>query len=485
MTAAIDEAGLEVKVAEVLGQWPVAGLAVGVIRDGSLAWFHGCGVADIASGTPVTEDTVFRIASVTKTITAVAVMQLWEQGQVDLDAPAGDYLRAYRLILAKPGFRPPTVRHLLTHTAGVRAVRKPSDLTRPALGWSAPVGQPAPPLAEYYQDGLRIDVEPGTKWAYSNHGFATLGQIVEDISGIPFGVYLREEVFAPLGMGHSDLVCSDLVRPRLATGYQLRSGGLRTVTDRAVVPAGGGSVYSTAGDMARFAAALLGGGANEHGRVLSPETLATMFWPHYQPDPRIPGMGLGFFRGDAGGHPTVGHDGIWTGFHSAMVLVPADGIGVIAFTNTGPFSPFAAPGPVVNTVLRGLLGLPGDAPRGDVPEQPWAWRDLCGSYSLGPGLLTDPQPRMLGAAEVAVRRGHLTVSGQIPVPAVRRGLRLHPDGDDSDAFRVVLPGFGSGTSQVVFGRAPSGEVTALHLGIQPLSFQKRPGARIMRRVRRR
>jgi CubicO group peptidase (beta-lactamase class C family) len=474
MTAAIDEAGLKVKVAEVLGHWPVAGLAVGVIRDGSLAWFHGHGVADLASGTPVNEDTVFPIASVTKTITTVAVMRLWERGLVDLDAPAGDYLRAYRLIPANPGFRPPTVRQLLTHTAGVRAVRNLVDLIRPTLGWGTRPGCPVPSLAQYYRDGLRIDVEPGTKWAYSNHGFATLGQIVEDVSGIPFGRYLRDEVFAPLGMKHSDLVRSERVRSRLATGYQLRPHGLAAVVDRAAGPAGGGSVCSTPGDMVRFAAALLGGGANEHGRVLNQGTIDTMFAPHYQPDPRIPGMGLGFFRDDAGGHPTVGHDGIWPGFHSAVMLAPADGIGVVAFSNTGPFGPLAAPRPVVNTVLRCLLGLPGDAVRTDIPEQPWAWRDLCGRYSLGPGLLTDPQPRMLGGAEVAVRRGHLTVSGQIPVPAVRRGLRLHPDGDDSDAFRVALPGFGSGTSPVVFGRAPSGEVTAMHLGIQPMTLGKRP-----------
>ena len=82
---------------------------------------------------------------------------------------------------------------------------------------------------------------------------------------------------------------------------------------------------------------------------------------------------------------------------------------------------------------------------------------------------------MLGVPEVAVRRGHLVIRGQIPVPAVRRGLRLYPDGDDPSAFRVELPGFGSGTSQVVFSRGPAGEVTAMHLGVQPLSFRKRPG----------
>jgi len=227
--------------------------------------------------------------------------------------------------------------------------------------------------------------------------------------------------------------------------------------------------------MARYAAALLGGGANEHGRVLQPETLAAMFQPHYQPDPRIPGMGLGFFRGQAGAHPTVSHDGIWAGFHSALLLAPGPGIGVAVFANTGPFSPLAATGPVASAVLRSLLHLPDDTAEADIPEQPWSWRDLCGWYSLGPGVLTDPQPRMLGPAEVAIRHGHLIIRGQIPVPAVRRGLRLHPDGDDPDAFRINLPGPGSGTTPVVFSRDPASRVTAMHLGIMPLSFRKRPG----------
>jgi CubicO group peptidase (beta-lactamase class C family) len=452
----VDERELRIRVAEVLNRWPVAGLAVGVVRDGSLAWFHGHGVADIASGTPVEEDTVFRIDSITKTVTAIAVMQLHEQALVDLDAPATDYLRGYRLIPAKASFRSATVRHLLTHTAGVRAVRGPADLLRPAMGWGAQAGRPVPSLGEYYRNGLRIDAEPGTKWAYSNHGFATLGQIVEDVSGIPLGRYLRERVFGPLGMDSSDLVRSERVRAHLASGYEVRSGGLKLSTDREIVPAGAGSIYSTTNDMARYAAALLGGGANSRGSVLKPETLACMFQPHYQPDPRIPGMGLGFFRGEAGGHQTVGHDGIWNGFHSAMVLAPDAGIGVLAFANTGPFNPLSATGPVASAVLRSLLGLPDDIPRTDVPEQPWTWGDLCGWYALSPGVLTDPQPRMLGAGvEVAVHHGQLTIRGQIPVPAVRKGLRLHPDGDDPDTFRVELPGFGSGTSPVGSAEHPA------------------------------
>ena len=186
-------------------------------------------------------------------------------------------------------------------------------------------------------------------------------------------------------------------------------------------------------------------------------------------------MGLGFFRGQVGEHQTVGHDGIWTGFHSTLLLARGQGTGVVAFASTGPFGPLAAPGPVAHAVLRSLLDLPDDAVRADVPDQPAAWSDLCGWYSLGPGVLTDPQPRMLGLIQVTVRHGQLVIRGQIPVPAIRRGLRLYPDRDDLDAFRIELPGFGSGTSQVVFSRGPASDVTAMHLGVQPLTFRKRPG----------
>jgi CubicO group peptidase (beta-lactamase class C family) len=121
----VDHLEMRARVDEMLNRRPAVGMAVGVVRDGSLEFFYGHGVADIESNTPVTEDTMFRIASITKTFTAIAVMQLWEQGKVDLGAPANDYLRAYRLVPTKASFGPVTVRHLLTHTAGVAEVVHP------------------------------------------------------------------------------------------------------------------------------------------------------------------------------------------------------------------------------------------------------------------------------------------------------------------------------------------------------------------------
>src|SRR5689334_17993918 len=112
---AIDHAALELAVNEILNRCPAVGLGLAVVRNGRLEFFRGHGLADVQSGTPISEDTVFRIGSITKTFTAIAVMQLWERGLIDLDAPANDYLRAYRLVPARASFRPATVRHLLTH----------------------------------------------------------------------------------------------------------------------------------------------------------------------------------------------------------------------------------------------------------------------------------------------------------------------------------------------------------------------------------
>jgi CubicO group peptidase (beta-lactamase class C family) len=474
----IDELDLKVRVSEILNRHAAVGLAVGVVRNGRLEFFHGHGVADIATNTPITEDTVVRIASITKTFTAIAVMQLWEQGLVDLDAPANDYLRAYRLVPAKASFRPATVRHLLTHTAGIREVLHPSGLLRPLFGEAVKAGRPVPSPAEYYRGGLRLDAEPGTRFIYTDHGFTTLGQIVEDVSGKPLDRYLREHIFEPLGMADTDLLRSERIKSRLATGYELGSGGARVVADYEVVTVGGGSAYSTPRDMARYVAALVGGGANEHGSALKPATLATMFEPQYQPDPRVPGIGLAFSRFDLGGHLAVEHGGILPGFNSQIFAAPDDGVGVMAFTNGARLAMLWLPGEVAG-LLKHVLGVPDEVIRTDVPQHPEIWGDLCGWYQLS-ARLTDARTRaMIGAgAEVFVRRGQLMVRGLSPIPALYRGFPLHPDDDmDGYVFRIDLSEYGMGTGRVVFSRDPEGATTGVHLDLYPLSLQKQAAIR--------
>jgi len=475
---AIDDAGLLDIVAQVLNRWPSAGLAVGVIRGESLAWFYGQGVADISSMQPITMDTVFRIGSVTKTFTAIAVMQLWEQGLVDLDAPADNFLRSFRLIPGRAGIAPPTVRHLLTHTAGIGYWRRFSDLLRPGVGSGVRAGRAMPTLADYYRRGLPVEVGPGTKWVYSNHGFAALGQIVQDVTGQPLDRYLRERVFGPVGMLHTDLVRSERVRAQLATGYVLRSRGLRPVLDRDVLAIGGGAAYSTLADMARYVAALINHGANRQGSLLEPATLASMFDPHFQPDPRVPGMGLGFLLGDENGHRIVGHDGIVSGFLSQMTTAPDDGIGVVVLGNTGGLDGRGAPEPLGARVLRRLLGLPDESIRTDVPARPEVWGELCGWYAPDPGPVTNLFTRaVMGAgAEVTVHGGHLMLRPLTPVPAIRRGMRLYPDDlRDPYVFRIDFSGLGKGTLRVAF-ECGAGMRTPRFL-MNGMSFRKRPDTR--------
>lgn len=475
----VDQQKLTARVNEILNRWPAVGLAVGVVRRRSLDSFVAHGYADIASKEPVTEDTVFRIASVSKTFTAIAVMQLWEQGLLGLDAPANDYLRAYKLIPAKPSWRPATVRHLLTHTAGVPEWVHPTRMVNSGwFGESFALGERLPTLAEYYSGGLRLAVEPGTIWAYTDHGIATVGQIVEDISGQPLHRYLREHIFDPLGMVNSDLLRSERIQAQLATGYKLGPKGPKAVTDRQWVTAAAGAIYSTPRDMARYVAALVGNGSGERGSILKPKTLAMMFEPHYQPDPRIPGMGLAFWRANIGGHAAVEHQGVLPGFNSQIYLAPKDGVGVMAFTN-GARNAAAWLTGETGRLLGEVIGASDDGIRTDVPPHPEIWSDLCGWYRPR-AQRTDMQAwSMLGAgAEVIVRRGRLVARTLSPIPTLYRGISLHPD-DDNDLFvyRIDLSQYGLGTARVVFSRDPAGRVTAVHFDGLPLSADKRPASR--------
>jgi CubicO group peptidase (beta-lactamase class C family) len=468
------EQGLKATVAEILNRHPAVGLAVGVISSGSLDFFYGHGLADIVSRTPITEDTVFRIGSITKTFTAIAVMQLWEQGLVDLDAPANDYLRAYELIPAMPAHRPATLRHLLTYTAGLPQCAYLSRAFKPTLGEMVKVGRPVPTLAQYYRGSLRLVAEPGTRHIYSNHGFATLGQIVEDVTGETLQGYVRAHIFESLGMEETDLVRSHRVSHRLATGYALRSRGARSVDDHDLITVASGGIYSTTRDVARYVAALLGGGTSEHGSVLKPETVTAMFGPQYQPDPRMPGVGLAFYRREVGGHLFIEKSGLVPGFGSQMAIAPDDGLGVVAFTN-GAKAAHSWLGPEVSGILGQVLALPHDAIRTDVPHHPETWSALCGWYSFR-GSWRDVQKWLIAGAEIVVRGDRLILRPVTPIPGLRRGFPLYPyDEADPYVFRVDLSKLGMGTVRLVFSKGAGADATAFHLEHEPLmSFDKRP-----------
>ena len=472
----MDQTALDPTVADrvdaILTRRASVGLALALVRDGAVEYFRGHGVADVGTRRPITQDTGFRVASITKTFTAIAVLQLWEQQRVDLDAPAEDYLRAFRLDRRRMDHREPTLRHLLTHTSGI-GEEAGARLWRRDFGESVPPGRPVPTLAEFYGGRLRLDAEPGTRFRYTDHGIAAAGQVVEDVSGLPLDRYLREHVFVPLGMDDTELLLTDDARARLATGYTLGRGGPRPVTLRSWVQAAASMATSTTRDMARYAAALLGGGANEHGRVLQPETLGSMFAAHYQPDPRIPGLGLGFFRGRLGDHRVVDHQGILPGFDSELLVAPDDGIAVMVFSNGTRRGMMWIPSELAD-LLGSVLEV---GPPGVVPQRPEVWGELCGRYHL-PGAATDLRVRSLVGAgvEVGVRRGRLVLRALSPVPALLRGMPLEADDrDDPYAFRIDLSRFGLGPLRVVFSPDPATGAMAVHLDAMPLSAYRTVG----------
>jgi CubicO group peptidase (beta-lactamase class C family) len=475
---------MRVDIERLVGRQPVVGLAVGVVGPDGLREFHGHGVADTESGAPITERTVFRIASITKTFTAVAVMQLVEAGLVDLDAPVNDYLRSYRLVPAREGLGPARVRHLLTHTAGLGEVAHLSGVLAPGFGEGVRVGQRLPSLAEFYGGSLAVHAEPGSRFVYNNHGPATLGQLVEDVTGLPLSLVFRQRILDPLGMADTDLLRSDRVRSGLATGYEIGSRGVRQVVERDAITAGAASLYSTPADMARYAAALLRGGGGDQAAILSPQGVKTMFAPHYQPDPRVPGMGLGFFRSEYRGQVTVGHQGTIPGFHSMLSLAPGEGVGVVAFTNGAHRADFWLPAAVAR-MLRpaGEDAAPDES--APAPLRPELWADLCGWYKLS-ARATDVRLRgMLGAGvEVFVRDGGLAARFLTPIPELARGFPLVPD-DPADpyAFGIRLDDEWLDTIRVVFGQAASGRTDRLHLrDMMPLTLRKQPASANPRRV---
>lgn len=365
------------------------------------------------------------------------------------------------------------MRQLLTHTGGVPEQAHPTQMFRTDYGESVQPGRPAPTLAEYYRGGLRVAVEPGTSFIYGDHSFATLGQIVQDVTGTPLHRYFCDHIFEPLGMTDTSFLRPEGVRSNVATGYELARRGPRAVIDRELIPKAAGAIYSTTRDMARYVAALLGGGANGHGAMLQPATLATMFEPHYRPDVRLPGMGLGFMRGSLGGHLAVEHQGIVPGFNAQLWVAPNDGVGIVAFTNGSPQAVMWMPGET-GRLLGDLLGVAPDGIRTDMPQHPEVWGNICGWYK--PSLpATDVRARLwFGAgAEVLVRRGQLVFRLLNPIPALYRGLTLHPDDErDPYAFRIDLSPFGMGTARVVFGEESS--TRTAYLEFMPNPFRKQP-----------
>jgi CubicO group peptidase (beta-lactamase class C family) len=444
--------GVEALVDEIASTYPIAGLALGVVTTGGLGEAVLRGIA--GDGRPVDIGTVFRIGSVTKTMAALALLREWEAGRVDLDTPVNDLLPHLELV-GEPGWRPATVRHLLTHTGGIGELASYRDLVRPMIGLAVPPGVEPLRAPERYGGRVRLDVEPGTKWAYANHGFNVLGYLLETVTGEPFAEHLRRVIFEPLGMHNSDTRRTDAVRAALATGYVVGRRGLRSPRDIDVGTPAAGAVFSTLPDLAGYAAALL-----DHGRgIVAPATLEMALEPHYRPCATHPGIGLSFFRDELGGHRVIGHGGGIPGFVTAMSIAPDDGVGVVAFSNGNAQSTALA----AHRVLCHLLGVPAGIPTGRrlAPEH---WGDLIGWYRPDPGRLTNARVLGFGGGVEILRNGNDLVMRALIPGALRRGKKMVALDDTGRIYGVDLSEIGFPPLVVHVDPAANGRPASLNFG---------------------
>jgi CubicO group peptidase (beta-lactamase class C family) len=457
-------------VVEAVEENGLPGLSI-VVRVGGATYSRHLGRADIREDRAITADTVFRLGSVTKTFTALAVVQLAEEGRLQLDAPVNDYLTTLTVEGPSPHVRPITVRQLLTHTSGVGILRKTADVFRPMSGLAADVGQDPPALPLYYGGKVRAELEPCRAWIYTNHGYAALGQMIEDVTGTSLREHMASRIFRPLGMLNTRMSVDDSLRAGLATGYSRRRGMFSPVEYREVIVAAAGAAVSTPADLTLYLGALLGDGGNESGRVVSPDGFGTMLEPHYQLHAELPAMGLGFALRGLGGNRIVWHNGAWIGFASILLFAPERHTAVAIVTNTRT----RALDPLGWSVMRLLLGVePAEeaAPyesESDGSER----RDLSGIYEPTFGLGKLAAIRAGTPRPLVVRQKH----GRLSIRPQGRGSAHQLCRDrvnDALTFYFVRAGE---RETVIFNTDERGKVDSLSIALYRLRKRRRRGRR--------
>ncbi|HEX4603323.1 MAG TPA: serine hydrolase domain-containing protein [Candidatus Angelobacter sp.] len=312
------------KVADFMAKTGAPGISIAVVKDGALVWSNGYGVADVENGVPATAETMYRLASVSKAISATGAMWLAEHGKLDLDAPVQKYCPAFP---KKPW--PITTREVLAHTAGIRHYKSnsPDDADVSSTRQFKSMEEALKLFAN--EDLLS---EPGKKFHYSTFGYTLLGCVMEGASGQKYMEFMRQTIFVPSGM---ELTQDDdvhrLIRHR-AQGYQKRKSGEIANSDLAdtsyKIP--GGGLISNAEEMARFEAALL------NNMLLRPETRNRMWTTQTnQPTKKDPqrGYALGWGHSTWSGLATIGHAGAQQRVSTAIIMQPDSKAGAVVLCN--------------------------------------------------------------------------------------------------------------------------------------------------------
>lgn len=324
MTASDMEAFLDGFLPMQLERENIAGAVVAVVKDGKVVFAKGYGYADVEKKKSVTpDDTLFRPGSISKLFTWTAIMQLVQQGKLDLDHDVNDYLD-FKIPATYP--QPITLRNVLTHTTGFEETFKELFV---------PEGTALHSLKDYLTHHMPKRIfPPGAVPAYSNYAATLAGYIVERTAGQPFNDYVAEHIFRPLGMQHSTFLqpLPAELKPLMSNGYNLASDHPKPF--EVVEPAPAGALASTAADLSRFMIAHLQDGRYENAEILSPQIAQEMHARQKGFNPELNAMALGFYEESRNGHRIIGHGGDTFYFHSDLHLVLDAGVGFFVSYNS-------------------------------------------------------------------------------------------------------------------------------------------------------
>jgi CubicO group peptidase (beta-lactamase class C family) len=352
LTKADLEAFLDALLPAQLQSRDMAGVVISVVKDGQVLLAKGYGYADVAAKKPVVADqTLFRPGSISKVFTAIAVMQLVEQGKLDLDRDVNEYLD---FAIPKTFAEPITLRRLLTHTAGFEEVLKNLFVAS---------AREMRPLREYLINSMPERVfRPGTTPSYSNYGLALAGYIVERSSGEPFEKYIAAHILEPLRMEHSTFAqpLPPSLEPTMSKGYVATAQSAKGFEFVQAAPAG--SLSATGADMTRLMLALLAEGTLDGVTILKPESVRAMETRQLDWPPAVRSLGLILMEYSSNGQRIVGHAGDTFYFHSDMILIPEARVGLFISCNSSGSRFGGGRGEVIRTFLDRYFPGPAASP---------------------------------------------------------------------------------------------------------------------------
>lgn len=326
LTAQTVAAYFDTTLPQQLADEHLVGATVAVVKDGELLFAKGYGYADREKQIPVVADqTLFYPGSAGKLFTWTAVMQLVEQGKLDLQADINQYLD-FTIPATFP--QPITLEHLLTHTSGFE-----EQLAALQVASQADLQ----PIGDFLKTALPVRVyAPGTTFAYSNYATVLAGYIVERVAGEPFEQYLADHLLTLLGMTHSSAyqpLPADLMA-NLSKGYHYHNGQYEAVDFEWIAGAPAAPIHTTATDMAQFMIAHLNHGQAGAARILQEATCDLMHQKHFAHDPRVNGVGYGFMVSQQNGQTIAWHTGGSAHFNTMLALIPSENVGFFISYNT-------------------------------------------------------------------------------------------------------------------------------------------------------